>query len=101
MASADSFVQNKERLFRNVPVAELGKFTLDDDTKVDIGRALSRGTWSAALRKPLVASFNNSESLLLSDVLFHRNRDAGMCETVTEYSDYLTSKASEHFYSLM
>ena len=63
-----------------------------DGSKVDAGRALFKGTWNAALRDPLVTSFNESQSSPLPDVLLHKNRNSGMCETMTECTDYLISK---------
>ena len=91
-ASAGGFVHGGETRIVNAPGDELGEVTLDDGTKVDAGRALFKGTWNAALHKPLAAAFNESQSLPLPDVLFHKNRNSGMCEAMTECTDYLTSK---------
>lgn len=91
-ASAREFVHGGERRVNNAPGDELGEVTLEDGSKVDAGRALFKGTWNAALHDPLAASFNESQKSPLPDVLFHKNRNSGMCEAMTECTDYLVNK---------
>lgn len=91
-ASAREFVHGGERRVINAPGDELGEVTLEDGSKVDAGRALFKGTWNAALHDPLAASFSESQTSSLPDVLFHKNRNSGMCEAMTECTDYLIKK---------
>lgn len=91
-ASAEKFVHGGERRVMNAPGQELGEVTLEDGSKIDAGRALFKGTWNAALHDPLAASFNESQSSQLPDVLFHKNRNSGMCEAMTECTEYLSRK---------
>ena len=65
-------------------------------SKVDAGRAPFKGTRNAALHDPLAASFNESQSSPLLDVLFHKKRSSGMCEAMTECTDYLMEKRLRH-----
>ena len=88
-ASAGDCVYGVERRTINAPGDEV---TLETGAKIDAGRALFKGTWNAALHDPLATSFTDSQRSSLSDVLFHKNRHAGMCEAMTECTDYLTSK---------
>lgn len=91
-ASAEQFVHGGERRVATSPGEELGEVTLGDGSKIDAGRALFKGTWNAALHDPLAASFNESLSSPLPDVLFHKNRNSGMCEAMTDCTDYLIQK---------
>ena len=91
-ASARDFVHGGERRVRNAPGDELGEVTLENGSKVDAGRALFKDTWNAALHDPLAASFNESQKSLLPDVSFHKNRNSGMCEAMTECTDFLVKK---------
>ncbi|KAL8948975.1 MAG: hypothetical protein Q9222_004881 [Ikaeria aurantiellina] len=91
-ASADEFVHGGERRIINAPGDELGEVTLEDGTKTNAGRALFKGTWNAALHDPLAACFNESQNSPLPDVLFHKNRNSGMCEVMTECTDFLVEK---------
>ena len=91
-ASADKFVHGGEKRVVNGPGEELGEVTLDDGSKIDAGRALFKGTWNAALHDSLAASFDESQNSSLPDVLFHKNRNSGMCETMTECTEYLVNK---------
>ncbi|KAI4212724.1 MAG: hypothetical protein LQ351_004616 [Letrouitia transgressa] len=67
--------------------------TLEDGAKIDAGRALIKGTWSAALTDLLAASFEESQKSPLPDVLFHKNRNSGMCEAMPDCTKYLASKS--------
>ena len=69
-----------------------GGVALRDGRKIDAGRALFKGTWNAALHDPLAASFIQSQSLAMPDVLFHKNRNSGMCEAMKECTGYLEGK---------
>ena len=91
-ASADTFVHGGERRIANAPGDELGEVTLDNGTKVDAGRSLFKGTWNAALHDPLAASFTESQQSSLPDVMFHKNRNSGMCEAMTDCTDFLMEK---------
>lgn len=91
-ASAEIFVHGGERRVANGPGEELGEVTLEDGCKIDAGRALFKGTWNAALHDPLAASFNESQSSPLPDILFHKNRNSGMCEAMTGCTEYLIKK---------
>ena len=91
-ASAAKFVHVGESRIVNAPGEELGEVTLAGGTEVGAGRALMGGTWNAALKDPLVASFEESKKLPTPDVLFHKNRNSGMCEPMTDCTDYLVSK---------
>ena len=95
-ASAEKFVHGGEKRVVNAPGEELGDVTLEDGSKVDAGRALFKGIWNAALHDPLAASFNESQSSPLPDVLFHKNRNSGMCEAMTECTEYLLKKDIPH-----
>lgn len=89
---AGAFVHGGERRVVNAPGDELGEVTLGDGSKTDAGRALFKGTWNAALHEPFARSFNESQNSSLPDVLFHKNRNSGMFETMTKCTDYLVSK---------
>ena len=91
-ASAGEFVHGGERRITNAPGDTLGEVTLENGSKVDAGRALFKGTWNAALHDPLAASFDKSLNSPFPDVLFHKNRNSGMCEAMTECTDYLVEK---------
>lgn len=91
-ASAADFVTKGEHKILNAPGEELGEVTLKDGTKIDAGRALFKDTWNAALHDPLAASFEDSQKSSLPDVLFHKNRNSGMCEAMTECTEYLKEK---------
>ena len=91
-ASAGNFVHSGERQVKNAPGDELGEVTLEDGKKINAGRALFKGTWNAALHDPLAASFEESQRLPLPDVLFHKNRNSGMCEAMTDCTEYLRRK---------
>ncbi|KAJ8067170.1 hypothetical protein OCU04_004537 [Sclerotinia nivalis] len=86
-ASAGDFVQSGERRGAMGLGDELGNVTLED-----AGRALFKGTWNAALHGPLAASFDESQHTSRPDALFHKNRNSGMCESMTECTDYLKRK---------
>lgn len=88
-ASAGEFIQCGERRGAMGLGDELGEVTLKDGATVDAGRALFKGTWNAALHDPLAASFDESQHTSLPDVLFHKNRNSGMCEAMTECAGYL------------
>ena len=77
---------------KNAPGDDLGEVTLEDGRKVNAGRALFRGTWNAALHDPLAASFEESQKSPLPDGLFHKNRNSGMCEAMTDCTEYLKEK---------
>jgi len=68
---------------------DLGKVTLQSGITVDAGQALFKGTWNADLHEPLAAAFLESQHIALPDVLFHKNRNSGVCETMTECTEYL------------
>ena len=91
-ASATNFIHGGEKRVLNAPGDELGEVTLEDGSKVDAGRALFKNTWNAALHEPLATSFNESQTSPLPDVLFHKNRNSGMCEAMTKCTDYLSTK---------
>ena len=92
IASAEIFVHGGERRVVNAPGEELGEVALADGCKIDAGRAPFRGTWNAILHDPLAASFNESQSSPLPDVLFHKNRNSGLCEVMAECTEYLIKK---------
>ncbi len=50
------------------------------------------GTCNTALHDALATSFNESHTSAVPDVLFHKNRNSGMCEAMTECIDYLVSE---------
>lgn len=81
-----------ERRVLNAPGDELGEVTLEDGSKVDAGRALFKDTWNAALHDPLATSFHESQSSPLPDVLFCKNRNSGVCEAMTDCTDFLMRK---------
>ena len=91
-ASAGKFVQAGEKRINNAPGEELGDVTLEDGTKINAGRALFKNTWNAALTDKLAASFKESQSSPMPDMLFHKNRNSGMCEAMTDCTDFLQSK---------
>ena len=92
-ASAAEFVHAGERqILNNAPGHELGDVTLENGTRIDAGRALFKGTWNAALPDRLAASFEASQRSPVPDVLFHKNKNSGMSETMTECTDYLVEK---------
>ena len=91
-ASAGDFVHGGEKRVLNAPGDEPGEVTLEDGSKVDAGRALFKGTWNAALHDPLAKSFEQSQASSKPDVLFHKNRNSGMCEAMTDCTAYLNSK---------
>lgn len=91
-ASSEEFIQSGERRGAMGLGDELGEVVLKDGTTVDAGRALFRGTWNAALHDPLAASFDESQKSALPDVLFHKNRNSGMCEAMTDCTEYLKKR---------
>ena len=90
-ASAGDFVHGGEKRIVNAPGDELGEVTLESGIQIDAGRALSKNTWNAALHDPLATSYNKSQTSSQPDILFHKNRNSGMCEAMTECMDYLLS----------
>lgn len=91
-ASADGFVQWGESREATAPGHELGQIALEDGTTIDAGRVLFKDTWNAALHDPLAATFKESQNSPLPDVLFHKNRNSGMCDAMTDCTDYLRHK---------
>jgi nicotinamidase-related amidase len=91
-ASAEEFIQCGESRGSMGLGHELGDVTLEDGVTIDAGRALFKDTWNAALHEPLLNAFNESQSAALPDVLFHKNRNSGMCEAMTDCTKYLQEK---------
>lgn len=71
------------------PGETLGMITSDDGTKVDAGRILMRDSWNAALHGPLAHAFEEGKGSCRPDVLFHKNRNSGMCDENNECVDFL------------
>lgn len=59
--------------------------TLDDSTTVDAGRVLMRNSWNAALHGPLAHAFEEGQKTGRPDVLFHKNRNSGMCDGLVDF----------------
>lgn len=71
---------------------DLGTVMLKSGVTVDAGRASFKCTWNAALHDAFAASFDESLHTTLPDVLFHKNRHSGMCETMTKCTASLPEK---------
>jgi nicotinamidase-related amidase len=91
-ASAEEFIQCGESRRSMGLGDELGEVTLENGVTLDAGRALFKGTWNADLHEPLAAAFKESQSTQLPDVLFHKNRNSGMCEAMTACTKYLEER---------
>lgn len=76
---------------------ELGEIVLKDGTTVHAGQALFRGTWNAALHEPLAASFDESQNSALPDVLFHKNKNSGMCEAMMACTEHVKKERTPDF----
>ena len=68
--------------------ANLGEVHLGDGTKVDLGRVLIKGMWTAALHNPLAFAFSNGQAASRPDVLIHKNKNWGMSDSMTTCTDY-------------
>ena len=71
------------------PGDTLGMITSDDGTKVDAGWILMRDFRNAALHGPLAHAFEEGKMSCRLDVLFHKNRNSGMCDAKNECSNFL------------
>ncbi|KAF2228147.1 isochorismatase family protein [Elsinoe ampelina] len=57
---------------------DIGDLRTHDGARVSAGRALMRGSWSAAIHEPLAISFRQSQHTSKPDVLIYKNRNSGL-----------------------
>ncbi|PVH87636.1 isochorismatase family protein [Cadophora sp. DSE1049] len=68
---------------------EIGLVKLEDGEYVDAGRFLMRDQLNTDIHGPLKAAYHEGLSCSLPDVRFNKNRISGMCESMTECTDFL------------
>ena len=68
---------------------DIGPVELRNGTTVEGGRLLMRGQWNTALHDPLEPVYQDGLEASPPDRLFHKNRISGMCEAMTECTDFL------------
>lgn len=74
------------------PGDPLDIITCDDGTELDAGRTLMRDSWNAALHGPLADAFEKGKRCSRPDVLFHKNKNSGMCDEHSECVEFLNKK---------
>lgn len=68
---------------------DLGQIKLDSGEVVQGGRLLMRNQWNTELHGGLEAAFQDGLKAARPDLLFHKNRISGMCDAMTDCTDYL------------
>jgi nicotinamidase-related amidase len=72
-----------------IPGAQLGEITLEDGTRIDVGRAMMKGTWNAALHAPLASAYEEGKKTSRPDVWMNKNRNSGLWNATSECSEFL------------
>lgn len=83
---------SKKGMFRNQKGVgdEIGEVTDEHGKVIDAGRILIKGSWNSWLHDPLSeAYYQGKESGVPPDVHFYKNRSSGMCDRMTDVTNFL------------
>jgi nicotinamidase-related amidase len=70
----------------------IGEITDKNGKVIDAGRILVKGSWNIGLHGPLSDAYDEGKTATPPDVHFYKNRSSGMCDRMTDVSNFL----SEH-----